>query len=181
MVKLPRKYKWLESTKELPWVIVQGLKEFGTWEYAKEEDNPKIVGWADEVGSWEKTIYTKDSIPWCGLFVAVICKRAKKKVVKNYLRALSWASFGKDIPTDEAGLGDVLTFTRKGGGHVGFYIAEDDTAYHVLGGNQGDQVNIKRIAKSRVYSVNRPKYNNTPKSVKKYFMDAKGVLSDNEQ
>ena len=179
-MKLPKKYQWLFNL-QLPWVINQGLKEYGTWEYAAEANNPKIIGWADEVGGWEEDFYTKDSIPWCGLYVAVICKRAKKTVVKNYLRALSWANFGKVVDPKNAGLGDVLTFTRKGGGHVGFYIAEDDTAYHVLGGNQGDQVNIKRMAKSRLYSVNRPSYRNKPKSVKKYFMSAKGQLSTNEQ
>jgi hypothetical protein len=43
----------------------------------------------------------------------------------------------------------VLVFQRPGGGHVGFYVGEDATAYHVLGGNQGDAVTIARIAKAR--------------------------------
>ncbi|MEG8056929.1 hypothetical protein QP150_09490 [Sphingomonas sp. 22L2VL55-3] len=37
----------------------------------------------------------------------------------------------------------------SGGGHVGFYVGEDATAYHVLGGNQGDTVSVARIAKDR--------------------------------
>jgi len=45
--------------------------------------------------------------------------------------------------------GAVLVFERPGGGHVGFYVGEDATAYHVLGGNQGDAVTIARIAKDR--------------------------------
>jgi len=77
-------------------------------------------------------------------------------------------------------LGDILVFSRKGGGHVGFYVAEDATAYHVLGGNQSDSVSITRIAKSRLYSCQRAAYNITPSSVKKYFMDATGKLSANE-
>jgi uncharacterized protein (TIGR02594 family) len=102
-------------------------------------------------------------------------------VVKNYLRAMSWTSFGKAIKPNEAALGDILVFNRNGGGHVGFYIAEDDTAYHVLGGNQSDSVNITRILKSRIYSINRPAYKVTPSAVKKYYMDDSGALSNNEE
>ena len=178
-MKIPKRYQWLHNIR-LPWVIEQGLQEYGTWEYAGAENNDKILGWADEVGGWESSYYTKDSIPWCGLFVAVICKRAKKDVVKNYLRALSWSSFGESIDPSEAGLGDVLTFLRNGGGHVGFYIGEDHTHYHVLGGNQGDHVNIRRIAKSRLYSVNRPLYNNKPLTVRPYILSADGKTSTNE-
>ena len=35
-------------------------------------------------------------------------------------------------------LGDILTFKRNGGGHVGLYVGEDKDCYHVLGGNQGN-------------------------------------------
>jgi hypothetical protein len=44
----------------------------------------------------------------------------------------------------------VLVFERPGGGHVGYYFGEDATAYHVLGGNQGDAVTIARIARIAV-------------------------------
>lgn len=188
-MNLPKQYKWLlELDTPLPWVIEQGLKEYGTWEWAGESNNPKILAWADEVAAAAPTVYNKwvgdwydkDSIPWCGLYAAVIALRAKKDIPKNYLRALAWADFGIGINSEKAGLGDVLTFTRSGGGHVGFYIGEDDKAYHVLGGNQGDQVNIRRILKSRLYAVNRPIYNNKPASVKKYIIDGKGIISNNE-
>jgi hypothetical protein len=45
-----------------------------------------------------------------------------------------------------AALGDVLAFVRNGGGHVGLYVDEDASAYHVLGGNQSDRVSITRVA-----------------------------------
>ena len=34
-------------------------------------------------------------------------------------------------------------------GHVGFYVGEYASAYHILGGNQGDAVNVKRFARDR--------------------------------
>lgn len=39
---------------------------------------------------------------------------------------------------------------------MGFYWAEDDDAYHVLGGNQSNSVNITRIAKDRLLSARWP-------------------------
>ena len=179
-MKIPTKYKWLESTTDRPWLIDEALKLYGTLEVAGAGNNKDIISWAKELGGWEANYYTKDSIPWCGLFAAIVCKRAKKTVVKNYLRAMSWASWDKAISADEVGLGDILVFSRNGGGHVGFYVAEDATAYHVLGGNQSDSVNITRIAKSRLYSCQRAAYNVKPLSVKKYFMDASGEVSENE-
>jgi hypothetical protein len=41
-------------------------------------------------------------------------------------------------------------FTRSGGGHVGLYVGEDATHYHVLGGNQANLVSIMRLAKGRL-------------------------------
>ena len=49
-----------------------------------------------------------------------------------------------------------MTFKRPGGGHVGFYVGEDSTAYHVLSGNQFDKVGITRIDKSRLVAIRWP-------------------------
>ena len=51
----------------------------------------------------------------------------------------------------------MLVFERDGGGHVGFYVGEDGTHYHVLGGNQDDAVSIAKIAKSRLVASRWPK------------------------
>jgi hypothetical protein len=53
--------------------------------------------------------------------------------------------------------GAVLVFEREGGGHVGFYVGEDGTSYHVIGGNQGDAVSVARIAKTRLVASRWPK------------------------
>ncbi len=77
-------------------------------------------------------------------------------------------------------LGDVLIFARNGGGHVGLYAGEDDDAWHTLGGNQSDAVNIKRIAKGRLYAARRPAYRAQPANVRRIRLAANGVLSANE-
>lgn len=44
-------------------------------------------------------------------------------------------------------LGDVLVFPRGAGGHVAFYVGEDSRHFHILGGNQDNQVSIILKAK----------------------------------
>lgn len=79
-------------------------------------------------------------------------------------------------------LGDVLVFARgRVSGHVGVYVGEDATAYHVIGGNQGDSVSIKRIARSRLLGARRcPWRVNQPSNVRRVQLAASGAVSANE-
>lgn len=175
---LPIKYAWLQQ-EGAPKMIVEALKEYGTIEAPGAANNQKIIDWASEVGGSVDDVYKADSIPWCGLFMAVIAKRAGKEAPKSPLWALSWSNFG--VGVEEAMLGDVLVFVRKGGGHVALYVAEDSKAYHTLGGNQSDQVCITRMPKERLYAIRRPIYSIAqPGNVRKIFMDSTGVISTNE-
>lgn len=155
MAKLPAKYQWLEKEQH-PKILLEALKLFGTLETPGDKNNPVILGWAKTLGANIEKVYKADSIPWCGLFMAYVVFKTGNKPVNNALWALSWAAWG--VPVDTAMLGDVLVFTRDKGGHVGIYVGEDDTHYHVLGGNQSDAVCITRIAKNRLYAIRRTKW-----------------------
>lgn len=178
MLALPKGYSWLNGLSPLPKMIQEALKLYGIQEVSGARDNPYIMAWANECGL--KAIYTADSVPWCGLFAAVVAKRAGYDFPSTPLWALSWAKFGEEA--GQPRLGDILTFTRQGGGHVGFYIGEDKKAYHVLGGNQGDQVCITRIDKMRLYRARRPIYKiGMPPTSKPYILTGVGGgLSRNE-
>lgn len=180
-------YAWLRAmpTSVLPRTIWCGLQEIGVKEVAGAANSPTIMAWAAETGL--QAVYTADKIPWCGLFAAVIAHRAGKDVPKDPLWALNWKAFG--VPVSQPGLGDCLVFLRDGGGHVGWYVAEDrgtaankfeDAAYHVLGGNQSDAVTITRVLKKRLVAARRPVYNVQPAAVKPYIVAATGALSINE-
>jgi uncharacterized protein (TIGR02594 family) len=124
-------------------------------------------------------VYVADEIPWCGLVQAVICKRSDKPIVKDPLWALNWAKWEDEV--QEPMLGDTCTFKRPGGGHVGLYVGEDKTAYHILGGNQSNAYNIARIEKVRLFKARRPKWAIAqPVNVRKIFLSASGALSTNE-
>lgn len=159
---------WMEEAKRL-----QGVRET-----AGTKSNSVILAWAKALGGFVRSYYTSDDIPWCGLFVAhcVGLTLPSEALPSNPLSALAWAKFGVDVkPTP----GAVLVFSRTGGGHVGFYLGEDDAAFHVLGGNQSDQVNITRVAKDRHVATRWPATADRP-TAGRLRMTVSGALSRNE-
>jgi len=175
---LPQKYDWLNSEPG-PKMILEALKLYGTIETPGAGNNQTIIDWAKEVGGKVADVYKADSIPWCGLFMALVAKRAGKEPPKDPLWALNWGTFGNK--TEVAMLGDVLVFIRKGGGHVGLYVGESASTYHVLGGNTSDKVTIAEIAKARCYAIRRPVYSIAqPGNVRKIVLSGSGIVSENE-
>ena len=176
MIPVPYQYLLLEKT---PKILEVAKSYYGLKEGAGVSNNPTIMRWAKDIGGWVVNVYNADSVPWCGLFIAHCAKEAGFPHSGNVLSARHWLTWG--IKQDRAALGDVLVFSRKGGGHVGLYVGEDADCYHVLGGNQGDSVSIVRILKSRLLGVRRCKWRTAqPANVRPVWLDAKGVVSENE-
>ena len=172
-------YGYLKNEKS-PKILVEALKHLGVREIVGSKHNPVILNWAEELGI--ENIYNSDEIAWCGLFMAYVCHKAgvdKGFTNQQSLWALNWNKFG--TKTNVAMLGDVLTFKRKGGGHVGIYVGEDDVCYHVLGGNQNNSVSIVRIEKARVSQIRRTKWKfKQPDNVRIVELDSNGKISENE-
>nr|WP_257015758.1 TIGR02594 family protein [Sphingomonas melonis] len=124
--------------------------KLGTREAAGAANSATILGWAKRLGTRVLgMVYNADSVPWCGVFVAVCLAEDGIAAAPLVVRATAWAAWGQALRPDRLAPGAIMVFARPGGGHVGFYVGEDAMAYHVLGGNQGDAVTITRIAKSR--------------------------------
>lgn len=179
---IPAKYSYLLKDN-MPLMIKEALKEYGTIEAPGAANNAKILAWAKEVGTDVAKLFYADSVAWCGLFMAVIAKRAHKEVVKSPLWALNWGTFGHEVECPA--LGDVLVFVRKTAsgakaGHVALYVGQSKDTFHILGGNQADKVCIIEIAKSRLYAARRPDYTIQPESVQPVVLNASGVVSTNE-
>lgn len=159
-----------------PKVLTEALKLYGVKEIAGPTHSKEIMNWAKELGIKN---YTADEIAWCGLLAAIVVYRAGFVPVKDPLWADNWRKFGN--PQKVAMLGDILTFKRTGGNHVGFYVGEDKTHYHVLGGNQSNMVNIMRIDKTRLTSIRRcPWKIAQPSNVRVIHLNAEGKVSENE-
>lgn len=131
---------------DAPWLVVARALN-GVRETPGPANNPKIMDWAAKVGARKLGVaYASDSTPWCGLFVAHCVNAVGIEPPPIAVRAKAWATWGLAVTPC---VGAILVFERDGGGHVGFYVGEDDTHFHVLGGNQGDKVSIVRIEKAR--------------------------------
>jgi uncharacterized protein (TIGR02594 family) len=147
----------------------------GTREIKGPKHSSTIVGWLDKLGAW----WRDDETPWCGVFVAAVLAEHGYSVPRYYMRAKAWLDWG--APVNKPVLGCVAVFDRKGGGHVGFVVGvRSDGLLWVLGGNQGDAVNVALFLPSRVrgYRVphNWPPRQHEPPPV----MEAAGKVSVNE-
>lgn len=147
------------GTTDPAWLLA-ARKLIGTREAAGAANNMGIMGWAKALGAKVLgMVYNADSVPWCGLFVAHCLRSAAIELseMKVAVRAKAWAVWGANLAADRLSPGAILVFEREGGGHVGFYVGEDSTHYHILGGNQGDTVSIMRLGKGRCIARRWPR------------------------
>ena len=136
--------------KELAW-LAEARKHIGLKEIPGAKNNPVIQAWLKDLGAW----WQDDATPWCGVFAAHCLKAGGRDLPKNWFRAKEYENFGLSLK--QPAYGCVVTFTRQGGGHVGFVIGEDGKGnLLVLGGNQSDGVNIAAFPKSRATSYRWP-------------------------
>ncbi|MDC7256261.1 TIGR02594 family protein [Shinella sp. YE25] len=152
----------------------EARRYLGLREIAGRGSNSTIMSWARRLGGWVASFYTDDDIPWCGLAVAawVAVTLPQEALPSNPLGALNWRTFGISLPAPSVGA--ILVFKRPGGGHVGLYVGEDATHYHVLGGNQSNSVSITRIERSRLVAIRYPKTGGNPIGGRVH-LSAKGV------
>lgn len=132
---------------EPAWLTV-ARSQVGVREIPGARHNPTIMGWIRALGRRLGVTVNDDETPWCGTFAAWCMVQAGLEPPPIAVRASEWGRWGRELLGPRKGC--VLVFTRRGGGHVGFYIGEDRTHYHVLGGNQSNAVNIMRLEKSRL-------------------------------
>lgn len=133
---------------EPPWMTL-ARSQIGVREIVGPKHSPVIMGWIAEVGASALGIKVNDDeTPWCGTFMAWLMKRAGLPSPAFAVRAASWGRWGRELLGPRPGC--IMVFTRDGGGHVGLYVGEDATHFHILGGNQSNSVSITRIAKTRL-------------------------------
>lgn len=143
-----------------PLLIAQrfmGLKEM-----AGTASNPLILGMLQLDTKWVQA----DQTPWCSAFVNFVFFLLGLPRSRS-LAARSWLLVGLSVPLSEAQPGhDVVILQRGTGtqppatviaapGHVGLYVGHDATTVTLLGGNQGDSVNVQSFPKSRILGIRR--------------------------
>lgn len=140
----------MTQSNELPW-LAEARKHIGLKEIPGAKNNPVISAWLKDLAAW----WTDDATPWCGVFAAHCLKAGGRDLPKNWFRAREYETFG--LPLTHPAYGCIVTFTRQGGGHVGFVVGEDAAGnLLVLGGNQADGVNIKAFPRARATAFRWP-------------------------
>lgn len=176
-MRLPSRFDWLvrslADNDGHPKMVQEAVRLYGTHEGDGRHNNPVIMAWVNEIAALPGQAGVREYVndhrqAWCGLFMAHCAHVAGYDVPHEPLWALNWRTFGVESP--RASLGDVLVFRRRDrngqlAGHVGLYVGEDENMYHVLGGNEGDLVNIVGEPKGLKVAIRRPRYHVQPTNV----------------
>ncbi len=130
------------------------MEDLGTWEW-QDGHNPKVVQYFSDVGhEWVQD----DETAWCAAFVGAMLERSGVPSTRQ-LNARSYLNWGMAVPVSEMQPGDIIVFERGGRdswkGHVGFVVKDAGVFVECLGGNQANQVNIKRYSKKKILGVRR--------------------------
>lgn len=131
--------------------LIEARKHIGTREIKGPTHEPKILAWWKAI---KRGGIKDDETPWCAAFVGG-CLEAVGIVSSRFESARSYETWGMKLAAPIPGC--IVVFSRDGGGHVGFVIGQDRAGnLLVLGGNQGDAVNVKSFARSRVTAYRWP-------------------------
>lgn len=138
--------------KEPAW-LTEARRHIGTREIKGAKHESKILVWWKAI---RRGGIKDDETPWCAAFVGG-CLEAVGQASSRYESAKSYLTWGDSLAFPCVGA--IVVFSREGGGgHVGFVVGKDKfNNLMVLGGNQGDAVNIKPFAMSRVTGLRVPK------------------------
>lgn len=138
------------SNNEMTW-ISEARRYIGLKEIHGVQNNPQILAWWKAI---KRGGIQDDETPWCAAFVGGCLEAAGIKSTR-FERARSYENWGVKLNKPIAGC--VVVFQREGGGHVGFVVGRDKADnLLVLGGNQGDAVNIKAFSRARVVAYRWP-------------------------
>lgn len=134
--------------------LMEAYKHIGQREIVGRKHNPLILRWWTAI----RAPFTDDETPWCAAYVggvleAVGIRSSRSAMARSYLR---WG-----INMRRPHVGCVVVFWRgspqSASGHVGFAVGKDRAGnLLILGGNQGNAVNIKPFSPHRVLSYRWP-------------------------
>ena len=135
--------------------LIEARKNLGVKETKGGVHTPEVLKYWKDI---KRGGIKDDETPWCAAFVGAMLERVGVKSTR-FESAKSYLDWGQLLALPVVGC--IVIFTREGGGHVGFVVGRDTKGnLLVLGGNQGDEVNIRSFPVSRVtgyrWPIDRP-------------------------
>lgn len=139
---------------------------FGNWmEIAKGEQGVRETGANPKIEEYHRVgggmpAGTKDSVAWCGSFVGWCIVKSGYNKAQSSASASAWSTYGNACPVGTYGAIVVLKLKpssmTQSGYHVGFCAGMSGTTVSVLGGNQGNSVNISKFDAGKVIAWRLP-------------------------
>ena len=158
---LPARFAFLASLTPPVW-LARAIAELGVSEVSGPKSNPRILDYR-KLG---KTPLGGDdgAVPWCAIFVNAMLEKAgvpgsASAMARSYVKHPGFTKLVAPM------LGCIAVKSSNRGaasGHVGFYVGEDATSIHLLGGNQNDQVNFSSFRKAEFVGFFWPKGQPSP-------------------
>ena len=135
--------------------LIEARKNLGVKETKGKVHTPEVLKYWKDI---KRGGIKDDETPWCAAFVGAMLERVGIRS-SRFESAKSYLGWGQLLALPVVGC--IVIFTREGGGHVGFVVGRDTKGnLLVLGGNQGDEVNIRSFPVSRVtgyrWPIDRP-------------------------
>lgn len=153
--------------------LAEARKHVGLREIAGRRHNPLILRW------WQliRAPFTDDETPWCAGYVGGVLEAVGIRSTRS-AAARSYQTWGLGV---SPAVGAIVVFwrgsPRSGKGHVGFVVGRDQHGMlMVLGGNQGNAVNVRPFSLDRVVAYRWPAGQPLPKPGA--FKDLPVVKSD---
>lgn len=135
----------------------------GVREIRGPKHHPLIQWW---LSLCKLEIDSPDEIPWCSAFVNGIAWELGLPRSES-AAARSWLNVGTPVTEDQAARGfDIVVLQRGEGpqpgpgvlaapGHVGLFDSFSGSLVTLLGGNQGDEVDLDSFPRSRILGIRR--------------------------
>lgn len=124
------------------------IGRYGMKEVDGTNSNPDILAMFKELGY---SIKDDSETAWCSASLSYFAKKNGYEYNKT-LAARDWLRVGSVTLTPK--VGDVVVLWREKPdswkGHVGLFVSMDDKFINILGGNQGNALNIMPFRRDRV-------------------------------
>jgi uncharacterized protein (TIGR02594 family) len=148
-------HRWLipqATANSQPWMPIAVMEGGEKGVPGRGGSNPRVLEYLRST-SLGNAIPDGDETPWCSAFVNWCIEQAGLQG-SNSAAARSWHNlpWGRAIANPVPGCITVLRRDEAGPefGHVGFFIRETGTEILLLGGNQGNEVNLTWQSKKRL-------------------------------
>jgi len=129
-------------------LLIEVLSHYGLKEIDGKESNPQILAMFSEIGY---KIDDDSTTAWCSAAMNYYAKKCGYEYTGK-LDARSWLKMSTIVLHPE--IGDIVVLWRNNPegweGHVGLFISWDEKNIQILGGNQGNQINITSYPRERL-------------------------------